>query len=437
MNLKRIRTGALLLLAAVGASILMGSCARQTTEPVDRKVMIIGIDGLEWDIMGPMIDQGRLPTFARIMSEGAWGEVKSLDILESPVIWTSIATGKVPEKHGVMGFAKKMQPGAEPTPVTSNVRRVEAIWDILGDRGKSVGIVSWLATWPATQVNGYLVTDYFNYGWDETQSVGTEGLTFPPSLALDLRSLRTQGSNLPDDSVARLIRGAIPKSGDLRQRYELLKRTIASDLTTEAVAHRLWERMPVDFYAVYLKGIDGLCHMYWTDMFPGSGPPATDDDIQMFGEVIPRYYEDMDRTLARFLAMADENTTVIVTSDHGHSGPKLVNGVYKMGIAMHDPSGVVILWGKDVAQGVELSVPSVLDITPTILAMCGMPVARDMDGRVLTEGIDQSFLNGHPVSWIDTYEPEGGSREAASEEPIESPLDDQVREQLRALGYID
>ena len=99
-----MRTARTILSIAVIAGLAAGgfclsSCSRGTRGPVDRKVMIIGVDGLEWDVMGPLIETGKLPTFARLMDEGAWGEIRSLDILESPVIWTSIATGKLPEKH--------------------------------------------------------------------------------------------------------------------------------------------------------------------------------------------------------------------------------------------------------------------------------------------------------------------------------------------------
>jgi arylsulfatase A-like enzyme len=104
---------------------------------------------------------------------------------------------------------------------------------------------------------------------------------------------------------------------------------------------------------------------------------------------------------------------------------------------MHDPTGVLALWGKDIAKGQELMDASVLDITPTLLALCGLPVADDMDGRVLTEAIDGDFLRGHPVRTIETYEPDGGSSGDDEREPIESPIDEEVRERLRALGYIE
>jgi arylsulfatase A-like enzyme len=104
---------------------------------------------------------------------------------------------------------------------------------------------------------------------------------------------------------------------------------------------------------------------------------------------------------------------------------------------MHDPTGVLAFWGKDIAGGRELADASVLDITPTILALCGFPVAEDMDGSVLTEAIDPDFLRAHPVRTIETYEPEREPTDVADREPIESPIDDEVRERLRALGYIE
>jgi arylsulfatase A-like enzyme len=103
---------------------------------------------------------------------------------------------------------------------------------------------------------------------------------------------------------------------------------------------------------------------------------------------------------------------------------------------MHDTTGVVIFWGKDIARGRELTNANVVDITPTVLALYGLPVADDMDGRVLTEAIDEDFLASHRVHRIDSYET-AALRQEEGEEPMASPYDDQVRERLRSLGYIE
>ncbi|MCK4511717.1 alkaline phosphatase family protein [bacterium] len=439
-----MRTARIVLSIAVFAALTvtglsLSSCSREETGPIERRVMIIGVDGLEWDVMGPLIEAGKLPTFARLLNEGAWGEIQSLDILESPVIWTSIATGKSYEKHGITGFAKVRHGASEPTPMTSNVRRVEAIWNILGERGLSVGVIGWLATWPAEPVNGYMVSSYFNYGWSDSRGEKNRRITFPEGLADDLAEYRVSSGDISEEQVHEFLAadvGSGDLEGSLTARVEALRGAIATDETARRVGHSLARSFPTDLFAVYFRGVDGPSHKFWTDAFPGTGPPLTEEEEKLFGQVVLRYYEYMDRVVGEFLEYADENTTVVVTSDHGHSGPKLRGETYHWGIAMHDPSGVVVLWGRDVVPG-QLSDPSVLDITPTILALYGLPVADDMDGRVLAEAIDPAFLRAHPIMTVATYETSGSTSGSQDQEPVESPVDDEVRERLRSLGYIE
>jgi predicted AlkP superfamily phosphohydrolase/phosphomutase len=411
------------------------SCGSPSSEPVNRKIMLLGIDGLEWDILGPMLETGRLPNFQGLIQRGAWGEVQSLDILESPVIWTSVATGKIPEKHGVMGFVKYTEGRDDPTPVTSNVRRVKTVWNILGERSVDVGIVGWLATWPAEPVNGYLVTSYFHYPEHPGHDL-SYGVSFPEKLADDLVPFRTVPGDVTDAEVATFLRGPVPEAGEPRRRADKLKEFIAFDATSRAVGLRMAEVLPVSFFSVYFRAVDGPCHMFWGDAFPESVPPERTGDPELFGDVIARYYERMDSILGEYLELVDDETTVIVMSDHGHSGPKKLGKGYTWGITMHDPTGVIFLAGRDIVSGRELSEPNVLDVTPTLLALFGLPVADDMDGRVLTEAIEPAFLRAHPVTSVATYE-DSSAGAGEEREPIESSVDEAVRERLRSLGYIE
>lgn len=430
-------TVALLLIA--GALALFTSCGRVETEagPLERRVVILGIDGLEWDIMGPMLESGRLPNFARLTNEGAWGELRSLKFLESPMIWTSIATGKSPGKHGITGFTTKEGAAHVGAILTSDFRTARTLWDILGEKEWSVGVVGWLVTWPAEPVNGYLVTDRFGYGWDAgTRSA--EGITFPPDLIDEIGDLRVRPEDVPDGTVARFLRGDVPTTGELGERVLALRRLLATDATFLAVDRSLAAERPTDFYALYLKGVDGACHLFWTDAFPESGPAPSDREIELFGDVIARYYESADEVVGEFLDRVDDRTVLVVTSDHGHSGPKQRGDTYAWGIAMHDPTGFLALYGDDIVGGQELTRVTVLDIAPTILALSALPVADDMDGRVIEEAIDPGFLERHPVTSVATYERESsGAAGAESEEPKESPLDEEILEELRSLGYID
>ncbi|MBD3349242.1 MAG: sulfatase-like hydrolase/transferase [Candidatus Eisenbacteria bacterium] len=425
-------------LLAAGLTLLAASCAGPEAEtgPVDRKVLVLGIDGLEWDIMGPMMETGRLPNFSRLVAEGAWGELRSLEYLESPMIWTSISTGKLPAKHGIMGFTAKGG-GRGGVVITADAREARTVWDILGEKGRTVGVTNWLVTWPAEPVNGYLVSDYIKFDW---RGVGRkqEDTTYPPDLAEELEDLVVRTEDVPDERAGEFVVGGLPVADEFENRVRTLKSCIAVDETARRIAFHMAETRPTDFTAVYMSGVDYVCHHFWVDAFPGTGDPVSDRESELFGEVIERYYQEADSVLGEFLELADENTTVIVTSDHGHSGPKLRGDKYAIGIAMHDPTGFIALWGKDIAGGRELSEPSVLDITPTLLALYGLPVAGDMDGRVLDEAISDEFLARHAVSSVDTYEPDtSGMEEDESESPVESPVDDEIKERLRSLGYIE
>jgi len=431
----RFPRGLVRALAIVALAVVCASCGSPSSEPIDRKIVLLGIDGLEWDILGPMIETGRLPSFEKLIQRGVWGEVQSLDILESPVIWTSVATGKTPEKHGVIGFVKYRDGLDAPTPVTSNVRRVKAIWNILGEHGIDVGIVGWLATWPAEPVNGYLVTSYFHYPNHPGHDL-SHGVAFPEKLASDLVPFRTVAEEITDEEAAPFLRGPVPEAGEPRRRFDKLKEFIAADATSRDVGLRMAEILPVSFFSVYFRAVDGPCHIFWGDAFPESVPPEKRVDPELFGDVIMRYYESMDSVLGEYLDVIDDDTTVIVMSDHGHSGPKRRGNAYTWGISMHDPTGVIILAGKDIVSGRELAEPSVLDVTPTILTLFGLPVAEDMDGRVLTEAIEPGFLRTHPVATVATYEDPAGENDE-EQEPIESSVDEEVRERRRSLGYIE
>lgn len=95
--------------------------------------------------------------------------------------------------------------------------------------------------------------------------------------------------------------------------------------------------------------------------------------------------------------------------------------------------GVVIISGKHIHHG-KLKDASVYDITPTVLYLMGFPIAEDMDGLVLARAIDGNFLKRHPVKYIKSYET---NTEKKAESPIPSPLDKEIKDKMKSLGYIN
>jgi arylsulfatase A-like enzyme len=122
---------------------------------------------------------------------------------------------------------------------------------------------------------------------------------------------------------------------------------------------------------------------------------------RVFGKTVERYYEYADEMLGELIEGFGDGT-VVVCSDHGFEGPK--PGVPPGGINDHGPIGILVMSGEAFKSGVRIPEQNVVDITPTLLALLGMPVGEDMDGRVIEEAFAPGYLRSHPVTRVPTYE---------------------------------
>ena len=431
----RRRRGGLALTALVLAAALAGGCGGDAD--TGTKVVIIGIDGMDWHVADPLLAEGRMPNLAKIIEAGVSRDFHSLEPkTKSPTIWTTIATGKSPRKHGISAFIE----GTDEAPLYNSLGwRVLPVWTILGDRGYSVGVVNWMVSWPAKPANGYWVSNRIGYaaadGFEEIEYVA-----YPPELGPELAEYAKPVSETSNDEIAYFMNGddwATAEDWDVYGGVEGFREIYAADETIrETVKYLLESRGTPDFLGVYLNGVDICCHRYWAQMDPSTVDLMMSQEfIDTFSSLIPRYYERADAIIGEIVERLDEGTTVIVLSDHGFRGPYRDREGLHLGTWMHRPIGVFAAAGPTIAASPERTEDaSVMDIAATVLALLGEPVARDMDGYVLTDIIDEGFLKRHPVEYVDTYET--GEPDAEGE-PIESPVDEEIKERLRSLGYIE
>lgn len=122
------------------------------------KVLLIGLDGAGWNVMRPLIDKGELPNIKQLMDKGCWGVMKSPGPLLSEVIWTTIATGKTFQKHGIIDRLMEDPDSGVDVPPSSNLRKTKAIWNILSEKNKKVGVVNYMVTWPVERINGTMIS---------------------------------------------------------------------------------------------------------------------------------------------------------------------------------------------------------------------------------------------------------------------------------------
>jgi predicted AlkP superfamily phosphohydrolase/phosphomutase len=425
--------------AALALGLTLGAglwtCARAGEKPRP-KVLLIGVDAGEWDVLGPLLDQKKAPNFTRLRDEGAAGRLRSLEPLtKSPIIWASIATGKVPSKHGVLDFMSrraKAKPGEtqKESPTTSNLWRARPVWEILGSLGKKVGVVGWWTTWPAQPVNGFLISDYVQYDTGAWPARDTRR-TYPESLDSLAKALRRSPESVSWAEIFQFVPAIDTTHVTARQEALVhdLKWIYAADMTFHAIAMHLYKAQHPEFFAVYFRGVDEMSHRYWDLDVPGEfSPPLTDDEYHWMKNLIPNYYVFTDRLIGEYLKEADSGTNVVVCSDHGFMGGG-------RGVMAHKLDGMIFLMGPGVKRGSNITGATVLDVTPTVLALFGLPTAQDMDGRPMEDALQPSIMRKIARDTrLKTYETAGGRK--SGEEPIASPVDQELRDRLKSLGYI-
>ncbi len=412
------------------------------------RILIVGIDGLDWSRVNRLADEGRMPNVARMRREGSSGILHSIRPFVSPTIWTCIATGKTEEKHGISGFVVNTPKSADASPTTSNMRKVKAVWQILSAAERSVGVIGWLVTYPADVVNGYLISSHVTLALsakrearapNQTDDWLSEGV-YPKSLWSEVADNVYHEEDVGDSIIESFIATSTDRARQEENvRTSSLAKFYAADVTSLTLSRHFFETRPADFNAVYFRGSDMTSHFFWRFMEPESWKKELSAEaVETFSPVVERYYAFADSLLGEMLELVDDDTVVVLLSDHGfagHRGYRGFEGDVAVGIEMHREDGIIFISGPGIKRGGSIAGASVLDATPTVLALAGLPVARDMDGRPLTEVMSRTFLERYPVVYIDSYEV--GDAPDGNLTPIESPVDDEIKEMLRSLGYID
>ena len=380
------------------------------------KVLLVGLDGADWNILDPLIRSGRLPNVARLTGEGTRGRLRTITPMLSPVIWTSMATGVLPGRHGIVDFVASTGREGERVPVTSTLRKVKAFWNILSEQGLNVGVVGWWASYPAEPVSGFVVSDRVAYQLFRAPLGGEQerrDKVYPADLDEIVSSLTRHPEAITSAELNSFIHDAddsLALLPDDQQRIESFKTLLAAGDTYAAATEALAGRFNPDLTAFYLEGTDTVAHLFMS-YTPPPLEGTTPDERRRYGGTVDAYYRHADTMLGR-LIQASQPTVVILCSDHGFrtgDNRPLTDSRIGYGPAAdwHRKYGVIVLHGEPFRRAHYIDEASVIDLTPTLLTLFGLPVAEDMDGRPLLEAFSDAFLEQYPVRYIPSYEGEG------------------------------
>ena len=289
------------------------------------KVVVIGLDGVSLELVKKWAGEGRLPVLNRLMKEGVYGRLLSVPDHSSPAAWTSFSTGRNSAKHGIYNFLDLIPHTFRMHFLNSTHRDGETIWSLLNKRGKKTGICNIPMSYPADKVDGFMIT-----GWN-APTIQSPGFTHPPELIEEL--LEKFGDYPLFPSVKKYIAQNRP---DLA--VEELHRHF--DITAAATMHLMKTRR-WDFFTSVIVTTDQAQHYFWHYMDPDH--PEHDPDLkERWGKVIPDIYGKCDKFIGEVLETLDEDTTVIIMSDHGncpnHRGVSFMPGLLKALGLLHEKS---------------------------------------------------------------------------------------------------
>ena len=413
-----------------------------------KKLLIVGWDAADWILIDALFAQGRMPNLRRLVQAGVRADLSTLEPKLSPLLWTSIATGKTADKHGILNFVEAKPEGDGLRVSSSTTRKTKALWNILTQSGMRVNAISWYASHPAEAISGICATNLVQDAPAETTSAAGSasdwplppGSVHPETMATVIACGRVAPKDISRKELAAFVPSiALAGAGDARPKTlakQLARmRTVHTAALSALRAESAWECT-----MVFYETIDTVGH-HFMEFLPPRMPHVSKEEMKLYSEVMPRIYEAHDAALGELLEASGADTTVMLLSDHGfHSGgerpvTRHLNELDRAAAeaSWHRPLGVLVLSGPGVARGAVVQAPSLLDITPTALALLGLPVGSDMDGRVLAEAIDGGWERAEIPSW-DSREGASGMHDASMrQEPFESA---DALKQLIDLGYM-
>jgi hypothetical protein len=424
--------GALTLLAATApASSVVSAPTPLAVVPTGVRVVVLAIDGVDVSTLTRLASAGSTPTLATLTSQARVALVNDAD-RDPARVWTTIATGQPPERHGIRALEARQLAGVDgrlsrgsvlttatdvlrltrPTIASGDERRLPAFWEVAATAGLRTAVVHWWATWPAPDGQGAVLSDRAILRLEQGGALSAE--IAPASLYDTLRD----NADARHTRVAQMTREAWPS--DLPTDVTtVLTRSATLDATVLDLAGDP-ALGPLDLLTVYLPGLDIAQHALFDG---GDGTPVAPSVTAARVRALEAYYSFLDAALARWLeAHAHPGLQVMVVSQPGR--------VQQPSPGLFAISGSA---GAGAAQASSLPTSvSPTTVAATVLTALGVPVAQDLESPALRALFSAQFQQQFPVRTVPTY----GERHLTPQARTGQPLDREMIERMRSLGYV-
>lgn len=405
---------------------------------IAKKILLIGWDAADWKIINPLLDNGMMPALESMINNGVMGNMATLDPPLSPMLWTSISTGKHADEHGILGFTEPAPEGKGIRPAMITSRKVKAIWNMLTQSGFKTNVVGWWPSHPAEPINGISISNFYQratveYEKDWPVAAGT---VHPKSKEEIFKELRIHPGELTEAHILPFVPDAAKIDQEKDKRLISLAKTIAECSTIHAAGTYILENEEWDFTAIYYDAIDHFCHGFMR-FHPPQIKGVPDEMFQLYKGVVQGGYIYHDMMLSRLLELVDDDTTVILMSDHGfhsdHLRPKGIPEEPAGPAWEHRNYGIFCMKGPGIKKDERIYGATLLDIVPTLLTLFGLPIGSDMPGKALL----QAFEEVPELQFVESWEKIDGECGMHPTDKQRDPIAEQAAmDQLIELGYI-
>lgn len=397
---------------------------RRAARGVAGRVAVIAIDGADWELISELANDGRVPNLRALTQGGASGSLQTVQPTVSPLVWTSAATGVQPDRHGVIDFL------SSGSPVDAYARRAPAVWEISEAFGRHAVVANWWTAWPPMP-NATVVYD--------TPVDHLPTALHPAKHEQRVGSMRVPVETIGYEQVRRFLNITEAEyqqgvtSGNPSDPVIVMRSLLAKTWSDHRAGLELYRQESPLLMMMHYEGTDVVNHL-GAPYHPPYREGISNTDFRKYWPLVANYYSEIDRLIGEWMSVLTEDTTVIVMSAHGfrwgRERPR-AQPAGRAALSDHSNTGIFIAYGNHVVPSRAARTVSIYDITPTILAILGLPSAMEMPGQV-PPGV---FRDMRPVESVRVV----SYTEFFGERPIATalrPAPVRYKQNLLAVGHI-
>jgi len=362
--------------------------AALSPKSVDKRLTIIGMEGLSIDLLITFITEGNLPNFNFLIENGSWGTLRNFTPNEMLVLDTSFHTGKLPSQHRRLSSWQysylNLKQTYEVVPRYLFFKQLTRIGLLTEQEAPPPKYVKDI--WDIFRANG---TPFLERGW--TQSPGPQAIT---------PEAETLFNRIYEDLRF-----------DTNEVFLKVKQALCSDIMLESAVAEAREQAQPQLLSFLLPGLNRAKSYFYKYNFPELFGEIDQEELTRYSTVIARYYQYYDEIIGKYLASRKDNELLVVYSPHGvdvlpvwkRISEWIFGDVDVSGYHENAPDGVIFFLGRDIAPDRNITEMHLIDVTPTLLHYLGLPVGKDMDG-VVNSAVFADEFKSEPVLYISSYE---------------------------------